>query len=166
MGDFNHSDIKWSDIGGSCIGNGRPASLEFLDTLSENFLSQFVIDPTFGNNTLDLVISDNQVSIFNVNVYPPLGSSAKIKLHSTLFFKFILKDAHLKTTNPNKIYLFKKGNYKEINRESKQTNWHKLFDGKGVEECFELLNIKYISLFEKYIPLRSNLNFVVFDESR
>ena len=139
MGDFNHSDITWSDIGGSCIGNGRPASLEFLDTLSENFLSQFVLDPTFGNNTLDLVISDNPLSIFNVNVYPPLGSTAKMKLHSTLFFKFILKDAHLKTTNRNKTYLFKKGNYKEINREIEQTNWHQLFDGKGVEECFELL---------------------------
>ena len=45
--------------------------------------------------------------------------------------------------------------YKEINREIEQTNWHQLFDGKGVEECFELLNSKYIALIEKYIPLRS-----------
>ena len=122
VGDFNHSDIRWSDIGGTCIGNGRPASLEFLNTLADNFLSQFVQDPTFYNNKLDLVISDNPLSIFNFNVCPPLGSTNKMKLHSTLFFKFILKEVRPSTINPCNYYLFRKDNYKEIDKAFKQIN--------------------------------------------
>ena len=97
VGEFNHLDIRFSDTGGICIGNGRPASLEFLNTLSDNFLSQFVYEPTFK-------------SIFIVNVCPPLGSTNKMKLHSTLFFKFILKDIRPTTSNPSNFFLIKKGN--------------------------------------------------------
>ena len=114
--DFNHSDILWSDIGETCIGNGRPASLEFLDMLSDNYLSQIVYETAFENNTLDLAISDNALSIYNVNVCPPIGSTHKMKLHSTLYFKFILKEFRLTAINPSNFYLFKKGDYIEIKK--------------------------------------------------
>ena len=143
VGDFNHSDIRWSDIGGSCIGNGRQASLEFLDMLSDSYLSQFVHEPTFGNNTLDLAISDNPLAIFNVYVCLPLGSTYKMKLHSMLFLKFILKDVPPITINPSNFYLFKKGNYNEINKALKQMNWYELFENKDVDECYSLFNNKY-----------------------
>ena len=86
MGDFNHSDIKWSDIGGSCIGNGRPASLEFLDTLSENFLSQFVLDLTFGINTIDLFISDNPFNDLQCECLPSFRLYSKDETTLDNFF--------------------------------------------------------------------------------
>jgi hypothetical protein len=84
VGDFNHSDIRWSDLGGECK-NGKQSSRIFLDTINDCFLSQFVTEPTFINNTLALVLTDfNPDRIYNVKIGPPLGCTQKNYFQFTL----------------------------------------------------------------------------------
>jgi hypothetical protein len=56
-GDFNHPDIKWTDLCGFFnTKKGRKSSIAMVDCLLENELTQLVKHATFGNNTLDLGI--------------------------------------------------------------------------------------------------------------
>jgi len=92
VGDFNHPDIQWSDSGG-LFGSkrGRSSSIEMVNCLVENELSQLVRHPTYGHNTLDLVISDNPGRIYQIFHGPPIASSKKNKLHCTLTWDYSLK---------------------------------------------------------------------------
>ena len=55
-GDFNHADINWNDQSGSYSSKNRPSSIEMVDCLNDNLLSQHVDKPTFTANVLDYLI--------------------------------------------------------------------------------------------------------------
>jgi len=63
--DFNFPGIKWIQDGGYC-NKGRPSSLEFLNVLSKNFLTQHVLEPIFKSNILDLIVTDDPGRIFSI----------------------------------------------------------------------------------------------------
>ncbi len=93
VGDFNYSDIRWDELDGACRRKtGRASSIEFLETIDSNFLKQHVLDPTFGKNILDLVLTDDPDRVFSVNIGPPLNSSRANHLHATLFWDYNLAD--------------------------------------------------------------------------
>ena len=52
-----------------------PESEDFLKVSKDNFLKQVVMEPTRGDNILDLVLTDNGNMIRNVQVGEELGSS-------------------------------------------------------------------------------------------
>jgi len=110
-GDFNHPDIKWSDFGGLFgTKRGRNSSIEMLSCLTDNELTQHVKNPTFGNNTLDLVITDDPGRIFYVLHGPPIASSKKNRLHCTLTWDYALKSENLRWSGISRRN-FNKGNY-------------------------------------------------------
>ena len=51
MGDFNHPDIRWNSLG---ISN---ESAKFLLLV---LITQHVLEPTRGDNVLDLILSSNK----------------------------------------------------------------------------------------------------------
>ena len=94
-GDFNYANINWCSLGGSCKGKGTDSSLKFLDAINSCFLIQHVLEPTFGENILDLVMSEEPSRIFTINQNPPIGSSEKNRLHNTLSWSFLLKNGFI-----------------------------------------------------------------------
>ena len=78
-GDFNFSDIVWDNLGGTLKGNGRPSSRDFLDLVNSKFLSQPVLEPTLGDNFLDLILVNDPTRIYNVIGGQPISSSPKEK---------------------------------------------------------------------------------------
>ena len=54
-GDFNFRRINWE----SCTATNK-IEKSFLDTLSDNLLTQIVDKPTRGNNILDLIITGGE----------------------------------------------------------------------------------------------------------
>jgi hypothetical protein len=131
MGDLNHSDILWSNAGGTFKGTGRPQSIEFLDTLNNNYLSQFVLEPTFGNKVLDLVISNKDNNIFNVNVGPPLSCSNKNVLHSTLFWDMSIGNHSVSSAKRGK-FDFRRANFDSLNNAFAKLDWN-LIDDDNVD---------------------------------
>ena len=87
----NMGILLWYQFGGLCKNKGRPSSLEFLDCMHRNYLTQHVLEPTFKGNTLDLILTDDPARIFRVLSGPPLGSSEKDCLHSSLTWKYELR---------------------------------------------------------------------------
>ena len=49
MGDFNHPDIRWNSLDSS------NESAKFLLLVQNCFLTQHVLEPTRGDNVLDLI---------------------------------------------------------------------------------------------------------------
>ena len=74
--DFNFSDIHWDSW---TAMHNNPSSLNFLNTLQDNFLLQYVDIPTRGRGLdvpriLDLVISKTEI-VTSLEYLAPLGKS-------------------------------------------------------------------------------------------
>ena len=91
VGDFNYPDILWTTTGGSTKKRVTKASIKFLESVNTAALAQHVTTPTFGHNTLDLVLTDCPSRVRIINIGPPLGSSNKNTFHCTLSWKFLFR---------------------------------------------------------------------------
>ena len=97
-GDSNYSKIKWKQEGSYAIPIAYEGVAEknFIKSLNDSFLTQFIYFSTFQTSemnltdTLDLIISDNQSRIFDINNGPVLGNIKKA--HNFLTWKVKYKD--------------------------------------------------------------------------
>ena len=80
MGDFNFRAIDWELM----VGNSEAD--DFLTVIQDNFLKQVINEPTRGNNLLDLVLTNRDSMVSDVDIGDHLGNSD----HSEIRFK--LKD--------------------------------------------------------------------------
>ena len=81
MGDFNHPDIRWNYLDSS------NESAKFLLLVHNCFLTQHVLEPTRGDNVLDLILSSNKKLVDNVTVVEPLGTNDQSQIHFNLIVK-------------------------------------------------------------------------------
>jgi hypothetical protein len=79
MGDFNYPGINWETYESNNHGQA------FQDLVVENFLIQYVQEPTRINNVLDLVSSSNDEMVGNLEVKEHLGNSD----HNTIYWDLI-----------------------------------------------------------------------------
>ncbi len=118
-GDYNYSNINWSDEGfGSWIEGTENSAGAFLECLENLNLKQNVVEPTFqidlgkNSNVLDLILTENENRIFKLEHLPPLG--AKTHAHHVLKFSYSTEGSE----SPKKVekmrFNYKKGNYVEI----------------------------------------------------
>ena len=68
MGDFNHGHIQWKSL--QSTGH---EDHNFLVLTQDSFLPQHVLEPTRGDNVLDIVLSSQQEFIENVRIGEPSG---------------------------------------------------------------------------------------------
>ena len=63
MGDFIHGHIQSTES----------ADQKFFNLVQFSFLSQHVLEPTRGDNVLDIVLTSTKEFVDNVNICEPLG---------------------------------------------------------------------------------------------
>ena len=102
MGDFNHGHIQWKYLE-STEGEDQ----QFLFLIQESFLTQHMLEPTRGDNVLDIVLSSLKELVDNVKIHEPLGNSDHNQIHF---------DINVKSESKNKKHRrnFHKGNYKHV----------------------------------------------------
>ncbi|CAC5401807.1 unnamed protein product [Mytilus coruscus] len=115
MGDYNFPEINW-DSWNSPGESTESNEYKFLENLQENFLFQHVTRPTRwrGTNTphtLDLILTNEENMISNLEYQSPLGKSD----HCTMKFDFSCY-TNIKS-KPKIIKLFSIGNYIKIKEE-------------------------------------------------
>ena len=54
---------------------------QFLFLIQESFLTQHVLEPTRGENVLDIVLSSQKELVDNVKIHEPLGNSDHNQIH-------------------------------------------------------------------------------------
>ena len=76
MGDFNHGHIQWKSL----QSTGGEAQ-QFLFLIQDSFLTQHVLEPTKGENVLDIVLSSQNELMDNVKTHKSLGNCDHNQIH-------------------------------------------------------------------------------------
>lgn len=104
FGDFNLPVSTWGNLITAHSGS------ELYSDILESNLSQHVNEPTRDDNILHIVLSNNHMLVYNVNVGPEFSTSDQ----KTLFFNI---NFYIFNESPRKEnYLDKKGNFEKLRR--------------------------------------------------
>ena len=77
MGDFNHRHIHWKSLEST---GGEEQQFIFL--IQESFLTQHVLEPTRGENVLDIVLSSQKELVDNIKINDKIhGNSDHNQIH-------------------------------------------------------------------------------------
>ena len=140
MGDFNHPDIRWNSLDSS------NESAKFLLLVQNCFLTQHVLEPTRGDNVLDLILSSNKELVDNVTVVEPLGTSD----HSQIHFNLTVKTGSRYSKQRKRD--FKKGDYVQMRSYLENMKWAEILENKTAEQCWESLKSEFDYMIQKFIP--------------
>ena len=105
MGDFNHGRIQWKSL--QSTGS---EDQQFLNLVQDSFLIQHVLEPTRGENVLDIVLSSQKEFIDNVRICEPLGCSD----HNQIYFIIKVNGEQNRKIRYRKN--FHKGRYKDMRK--------------------------------------------------
>ncbi len=148
VGDFNYPDISWDTLRS---GNESSEDYRFLECIQNNYLIQHVTKPTRvrGTNTpstLDLILTNDERIIQNIEYHSPLGKSD----HSVLKFE-ILCYSKLQQYRKMKYY-FDSANYEAMKNEVSNINWKTEFTGcLDVDSMWNKFNKVLSELIDKFI---------------
>ena len=145
MGDFNYSELDWSNDG------TIDRSHEFVECLDRNFLSQVVDKPTRGSNYLDLVITSDSNTIEDLNVDQPFQNSD----HQMI--KFYIIASQCSVTKKAPIYNYFKADYDIIRQEIGQLQWEELVECRDSNYVWSKLKSDMLYLRNKYIRKKGKL---------
>ena len=112
-GDFNHGRIQWK----SQQSTGSEDQ-KFLNLGQDSFLTQHVLEPTRGENVLDIVLSSQKEFIDNVRICEPLGCSD----HNQIYFIIKVKGEQNRKIRYRKF--FHKGRYKDMGKHLAKIDWN------------------------------------------
>jgi hypothetical protein len=144
-GDFNYPGINWETE--QC---SNQESRTFLEGTRDSYLHQHVKEPTHCRpgqraNTLDLILTNEEGMIDDVDYSAPIGKSH----HSVLTFT-------LKCSKENPPFkprpLFEKGDYTNMARELGGIDWKNLLEEKSCEDAWECLHNRIQEAIEKFVP--------------
>ena len=90
MGDFNHGHIQWKPL--ESTGD---EDQQFLFLIQHSFLTKHVLEPTRGENVLDIVLSSQKELVDNVKIHEPLGNSDHNQIHVDINVKSESKNKKL-----------------------------------------------------------------------
>ena len=135
------------------MSNRFASANSFLEMLNSNFLTQNVLEPTFGNNILDLVLSDSPARIFSVTIDPPVFSSTHDHLHKVLRWEYQL-NSKLDTTPSfsSTKYLVKKCNLTGISNNLDIIDWNAEFNNLNPSEMYTKFCLHYDKAIDEHTP--------------
>ncbi len=119
VGDFNCPDIDWN-IFESPADNIQDILVDFI---CDNSFDQLVLQPTRGNNILDLVFTNCQLLINNVELRPAFSYSDHNAINFTVDFSSDRANDN-PTAGETKSYLWDKADYNALNEYLQQIDWH------------------------------------------
>lgn len=118
--DFNFHNIDWENHSVKDL-NG----VQFLESVQESFLKQYVETPTCERATLDLALGNWERQVNVVCVEEPFGSSD----HSSIRFKIVM---YGDGEGPRvKMHNWVKANFEGMRENLAQVDWSMLFEGKS-----------------------------------
>ena len=133
MGDFNYPEIDWIREC-SNVGVNHQAT-KFMEGVRDTFMHQHVEHPTHrrGNhqaNTLDLIFSNEQGMVDNVEHNPPIGKSHHVVLQWRINCYCELQIIQKESVQ------YHRGDYEGFNEYLSQQDWS-LMDGKSVTDQWD-----------------------------
>ena len=149
MGDFNYGGIDWENM------TSDRSSEEFLNTVQDSFYKQLVREPTRQGNILDLVLTNNETQVSQVEIGPRFDVSD----HHEIRFKIV--GERKVDENTTLVPDFRKANYEGLRQHLQRIDWVNIgMDGREEESnemeilynstVREILNVQ-----EKFVPKKN-----------
>ncbi|KAF8366224.1 hypothetical protein PRIPAC_84053 [Pristionchus pacificus] len=143
VGDFNLPEIKWPKTTQHYSG----ANADFIKCCDEIGLVQLIQRPTRKDVFLDLLLSNSNSVVQNVEQLPNYGNSD----HSAFSFQLLLAPEEQRAKY---VKNFQKADYGKINTLLANIDWNAFFEIKmTVNEMYERFITLLDEIIEKYIPL-------------
>lgn len=146
VGDFNHPDICWKDHMASCKRSRR-----LVESVDDNFLVQVVDRPTRGEALLDLLLTNAEEIIKDVNVEGSLGCSNHALVEFVISRDVGLAKGGVRTLN------FGRANFKLFNGLLAEIPWDAVPKDKDVEESWLLFKDALLKAQEVSISLNKKV---------
>ena len=142
MGDFNHGHIQYK-----FLESRGGEDQQFLLLIQDSFLTQHMLEPTRGENVLELHLSSQNELVDNVKIHEPLGNIDHNQIHF---------DIKVKSVSANKKYKrnFHKRKYKDIRKCLAKLYWNNMLRNKTAIECWKILRYEIESIIDKFVPLK------------
>ncbi|XP_019622026.1 PREDICTED: uncharacterized protein LOC109468213 [Branchiostoma belcheri] len=149
-GDFNYPEIDWKQTA-SCANDAHP-SHPFLRCVHENLLYQHVFKPTRYrpgelSNILDLVLTNEDGMVENIEYLPGIGQSDHIRLQ----FKVKVYAERNGNTKPRpNLY---RGDYASMAADLSGINWDTRLKNKSFDEAYsDFIDVLQASI-DSHVPL-------------
>ena len=152
VGDFNLPTIDWrSDYFEGYI---RPIDRQFLDVFMLLGLTQWIKEPTFvvSGNILDLILTSAEDRVSDVAVLPPLPHCG----HSPVMCGYSFRGPLRGNSFHGEVRQWHRGKYNLIARALSQVDWALEFSYSSVNDNFQFLQSRVISLVDRYVPARQS----------
>ena len=143
MGDFKHGRIQWKSIQSTGSEDQK-----FFNLVQDSFLTQHVLEPTKGENVLDIVLSSQKKCIDNVRICEPLGCSD----NNQIYFIINVKGEQNRKIRYRKY--FHKGRYKDMRKHLAKIDWNNTLENKTATECWNILKREIDCIVEQFVPLK------------
>ncbi|XP_041474808.1 uncharacterized protein LOC121423522 [Lytechinus variegatus] len=149
-GDFNYPHIDWE----SHTGRSN-TDIEFIDTIADCFLHQHVHFPSRHrvgqtDSTLDLVFTNNDHLIDDIESLPPLGLSD----HLGLIFTITLSASEREAQFPK--LQFSLGQYNDICEELDKVDWEQSIKDMDTEQSWSFFHTILTDIMKKNISCSSS----------
>ena len=163
VGDFNMPKLEWNQNGVfGHVGEGTFEE-ELIDLILDKNVAQHVHFPTYINeknnsmkqNILDLIFSENEDRILNVEAGPPLSNYSKT-YHISINFSIQLNNQNSRYNFSSKKFSFRKAKFVDISNFFNNINWSNFFYNKNVDECYNMFLKKYYEACALFIPVNEN----------
>ena len=139
MGDFN-CRVDWSNR----TGDGE--SQRLVDFADDNFLTQWVEEPTRGENILDLVFTTDDELVSDLSVDECLGGSD----HNMVRFRVRIPSIQRVDAGHRKVD-FRRANFDGLRT---ALRWLGPLEGEGVCEKWEFFKTRFMGLQAEFVPTR------------
>ena len=148
IGDFNYKDIDW-ETRTTKLGT-ESATSKFLDRINLNDWYQHVQQSTRyregqKSSLLDLIITNEEHAIDNLEMYHPLGKSDHVVLKIDYVIPVVYK-------NNIEKYRFYKGDFIGLNNHLNNANWEKNKKLENVHDMWDELLCNVNQAVSKFIP--------------
>lgn len=167
LGDFNLPSMNWNTfmIDNNQGVESKTSSSLLKDFISKNFLTQLVKDTTRLKNTLDLILTNNDRDVIEINCSETSLSDHKL-VECKLGYNVLNRNNHPQMkTQPETSFStvnVHAANYEDVNKDLCKVDWHELLclctdeDDDG-SQFLELVRLTMLQLLIKHAPPR-NIN--------
>ena len=152
MGDMNYRGIDWDTFTNAQKNTKQREENDlFIECIRDNFLFQHITEPTRQRgddtpSTLDLVLTNEENTITNIEISAPIGASD----HSYISFHL---NFNMEKQPPKIKAVYDKGNYDQMKQELDNINWDELMNSTPdeVNNQWESFKSIYHRLEKDYI---------------
>ena len=143
LGDFNLRSVNWETMVGDASG------IQFIESFQDNYLVQVVDKPTRGTKILDLVLTNIEHCVREVEVGETLGNS------DHRIIRFILGFSKDNVVNKTRVPNYQRGDYDRLRQLLGKVNWEEIFRGRSAQEMWDIFKGVIQEIVVQCIPYKA-----------